>query len=283
MTVPAVPKRPSRDEFSGDYEQDLDPLLGVIGDAQEALINAAAGVVTPYFKTSTFKHGTEQRVRTPLPKGMKCTAIAAVKCIGIYLTADGRPTTATYAVQVLGNPFWRSLGRTQDDGEVVGITVQYAPPLGAIELRRTAAYSLPYNALTSTPYDTVIRAQGALSYSSPNVTCAVAGVVFAKHTAYVGQAAGGYREGYVRVNGVAAPYYAYSIEDTTGGATPYGAIIGGEEITVAAGNTLDVAQFQVSTGLAPLLMGSSPFRFNVRYIAPDPATTARVTLVYYGE
>lgn len=125
MSVPSIPKRPARDDFSGDYAEDLDDLLGVIGDAQESLITAASGVVTPYFRTDLYTHASEKRIRSPLPVGMKCTGVASVSATGVTLGSDGRPTTKTFSIQVSGNPSWRSLGPTQDGGEILGITVSY--------------------------------------------------------------------------------------------------------------------------------------------------------------
>lgn len=286
MSTPTIPKRPSRDEFTGDYAQDLDGLLGVIGDAQESLIGAASGIVTPYFKTSIFKHAAETRVRTPLPIGAKCMAVAVVKAIGTTLTSDGRPSTATYALQVLGGPSWRSLGRTQDNGEVLGITMQY-----------DLAHTQPYLIRTASAVQSIAAAGGDKQLTGWDTTESSRGSVISDNGAlFTVSEAGSYLvallvrfqsgatytkcEATIRAGGVNHGDSFVPAPMTDGGYFTCSAVL-----RLAAGGTFDASCFQDNAAAAArnVLSGASTGRrIAIHRLYNDTAPTGRVTLMYFG-
>jgi hypothetical protein len=286
MSVPRIPKRPSRDEFTGDYAEDLDGLLGVIGDAQEALITAASGVVTPYFRTDYYKHGTEKRIRTPLPVGMKCTAIAAVKCIGTTMGTDGRPTTATFSCTV-ENTNWRSLGRTQDNGEVVGVTVQYdlAHTKPVLQMYRSAVQSIPSGgADTTVVFDTVVRNIGGIISHSSSGVWSVSESGFYQLTLHAPFAnAGDYTAIEARwfINGAVVPISTFMLAAFTG----MGTFECSGQYPLSSTDTVTAQVYQTNGAAAArnLSNGSGGVRASISRLYNDTLPTARVTLMFFGE
>lgn len=289
MSVPSVPKRPSRDEFSGDYAEDLDGLLSVIGDAQEALITAAADVVTPYFRADLYMHATEKRIRTPLPPGMKCTSIAAVKCIGVTLGTDGRPTTATYALDV-ASVRWRSLSRTQDDGEVVGVTIQYAPPLGLIIGQRAADQSIAHNTNVPIAYDTILSQAGtalALNTTTGLFTAATNGVVELSTDILWDAAGGGERDLWAEAPSGSGIRWGSDARDPVAGAANIAISQIKTSFPVTANSTFRVLGFQNKTVVTALLIRTMGVNYrnsvSARYVSCAPAAAGSVRLMFFGE
>ncbi len=268
-SAPTTPRRPTRDDFSGDYGQDLDNLLGIIGDGQEALIGATTGLVTPYFRADLYTHAIEKRIRSPLPLGMKCTGVATVSALGVTIGTDGRPTSATYALQVAGNPSWRSMGATKDGGEVIGITVQYAQ----------------YERGTWTPTLGTFSS-GSVTYSNQIGTFTRNGALV---TAF-------WR---VQLSGISAPVSTglgligmpYSIANSGAGAIGFSTGMTGvtgyitHRFDSGGSNNLAIHNNGNFTGelLGSNLTASSQIFGAFSYLTADPATTGRVTLMFFGE
>lgn len=124
-----IPKRLSRDDLQGKYEDDLDIILDSIGDFQENSISAFRQISPPAFKQDIYKNGVEKRIRSPLPIGTKCKGIRDVYCLGIELDSNGNPTTGNYQLRC-STVSWRSLGQTDDGGELLGVTVNYDKQIG---------------------------------------------------------------------------------------------------------------------------------------------------------
>lgn len=292
MTTPSIPKRPSRDEFTGVYEDDLDGLLAVIGDAQESLITAASGVVTPFFKESLFKHGVEKRIRTPMPTGFKCTAIQSVKSMGVTLGADGRPTTNTYALKVTSVD-WRSLGRTQDNGEVVGVTIDYdlKHTEQQIEIVRTS------NQTITTATETTVQFEGILTSNSPKrdvfewngsdaITIGSPGSYLVSVHAQWGTSATGSRFVAAVLNGTSIRIESSGAQGTAIIPTGHGFA---KEFVLATGDIIRLRVRQDSggdlflNGSGDLITyNSSRVSMMISRIRNDSTPTGEVSLIFYG-
>jgi len=262
----------------------LDTLLDKTNTMDDQVARAFSGGFsigdnTPWkFVPLNMVHGVEYKVKNPFADpSMPVKMISVASAVGLVLGGDGKPTGSTYTL-VQPQLGWRPTG--QPDNSVF-IAVQYAPPLGNIRTFVNAVQSIN-NGGASTPrqWNGVIHQVGTnLTWSSganTKVTCVMAGLVEVSFQILFASAAGGYREAYAIKNAAVGPYPAY---DLTPGGTFAGMSSTGQYL-VAAGDYLTTNVFQNSGGA--LNTDAAVDAMCASYVAPDPATTARVTLLFQG-
>jgi hypothetical protein len=219
----------------------------------------------------TLVHGTELLVESPVP--YQVTKAYAVRAVDPTTNLDVTTPTSVLVRQVTPG--------------VLGITVQYAPPLGMVDIRRNALQSFANNTIVPVQFDTQESApggtapapSGSLSWAigvPDRIVCAVTGYVLVKANLNFDTSAAGLRVAWLQKNGVNTTRWGEYIF------TPAGFVGTGTvaEIPVVADDYLQLAGYQNSGGALNVLNGTESARFQARYVAPDPATTYRCTLCF---
>lgn len=228
--------------------------------------------------TVTCTHGVEAVFKNPLRN----------KPIGVYVLGATGTDQAQTLQSVDGSP---KLNMARTDG-LMGITVQYAPPLGLISLYNTA--NQPINNVTVAPitWDAEIAKVGALAHSNTvnptRITCNAAGSVLLTFNGAFQAAAAGTRSCWTGKNGDSAALNRRRGAQSAPGVAPanyFSSSISGDALwEVSVGDYLEVFGYQDSGGALNFRGGggSENSLAWAQYVAPDPSTTARVTFVLVG-
>lgn len=229
-------------------------------------------------------------VQSPLgfPRGFKPRAFwpFEAETVAVVSGSPNRPL-GTFQ-QMVGNPV---LDFTRPDG-LLGITVQYAPPLGLVSLYNTA--NQPINNVTVAPitWDAEIAKVGALAHSNTvnptRITCNAAGSVLLTFNGAFQAAAAGTRSCWTGKNGDSAALNRRRGAQSAPGVAPanyFSSSMSGDALwEVSVGDYLEVFGYQDSGGALNFRGGggSENSLAWAQYVAPDPSTTARVRGLLVG-
>lgn len=260
----------------GDTLEDLRNALGgftarMALDLQRILSNGATfkdNLATAYIEFDAI-HGTEMPVANPFRSVPQ--AFIPISAFTLVGGVGGRNNGVQLAMA--GQPV---LNLSRTDG-FLGITVQYAPPLGAISMIRAGALNQA-NGNVLVPWDTPSYSIGSgISYSAGTslFTFSANGVV-----------RGDFSVGWVSAAGVTRKEIFMSDPGFT---TIFGingtnvSSVGGEQgdssaasFPVAVGSVVGCYTSHDNAGALQVIVGSNRTRTSFQYVAPDPATTARV-------
>ncbi len=195
-----------------------------------------------------------------------------------FIPIEAFDTTSGVALTIVGPPV---LNRARTDGKL-GITLQYASPLGIISREDSTNQSINNNSETALVFDTSLASVGsAISYSAGIFTLAIAGVYSCtSHISWNSNTYSDYRL-FIRNAG------SQIASNITSQAGLSGFFSNEASVTklFAAGATIDCAAFQTNLSSAArtlLNTGGYNAKISIIAISPDPATTARVRgLLFY--
>lgn len=230
--------------------------------------------------THRLTHGVETSIQVPdgvkgRPVGVKAIKSEAINGGVRYRVADID---------------WRFIDSPDPKArQQMGITAFFAPPLGRVSVLRNATQAVATATQTPVQFDTVTDAAvGALSCDTATTTgtpavnskivCAAAGFVLVTASALFNtDPGGGVREFWIQKNNTKGPAWGDSC-----GTVGYQGSSMAAQISVAAGDYLQLGVFQDSGGSVNLLGGANGARFQARYIDPPATAQNDVTFVVYG-
>lgn len=283
--LPDAPEDEWLDQFLSSYNETTRQLVSAVsgGIAEENTVNVT--------KSYVMQHGvTYRNVKNPLRvpiQGIVCT-----RCVGLETNTDGSFTRKTYG---LAQPSVQWHPSTKQDGSV-DVTVNFAPPKGAVSLQRQAAQTIVPNPTTvPIQFDARILAdEGALSCDiattlgtppvNSKIVCAVAGKVAVTATMLIDRTNADTRLCYIGVNGPGSTYrWGYCVDGVSGSNVMYFGVTMAAEIPVNAGDYLSSFVLHTTPGNTTTLTGTQQGpMFQARYVAPPVGTTGKVTLQFLG-
>lgn len=230
-------------------------------------------------------HGTEMQVANPFD----APPIAFIPMNAMTLVGGVTGRNNGVQLQMAGPPIV-NLSRTDlapNGKPYLGLTVQYAPPAGVWVVRRAA--DQPVLNVTDTPisFDSVLSAASVASAiahtnNTTDFTCLSTGIVAFEYSMLFDTNAVGYRQTSVRKGPAfsASEQYSNFFSSPAGGGGNYVTIAGIGTVPISvAGTVLRLYAWQNTGGSLNVTTAGDAGRniATVRYIAPDPATTAMVT------
>lgn len=284
----ALSGRLQADALQGDWEESRESLAASIGDLQDNVVKAVNGELTTRDNTTSdyaeylLQHGVETRIKNPLSRGNKTIPVRglyAVRCVGVEMI-NGKPTRKLYS---LSTPRidWRI---ADSSSSILLVTAHYPPPFGSMTVRRTTDQSINDDSETAIQWGSVEYSEGNntswSSGSNTRITFSAPGRVSVFQQAQFYTSAGGtVRQARVLLNGSGEPYAKCVMPNGA-----YAGLAGADEITVAAGDYIELWVYQNSGGALDILAAGDPDRaaMTARYIAPSSATAGRVTLFFFG-
>lgn len=267
-------KRISREDLQGAPDW-VDPLLEATNEFQEqatARINRETRVLQSY----KFVHGVEQEIKNPfdarLPEG-----IDTVRCQGLEVDSTGKTTGKLYDLSV-ASVRWRVVQTQPGQPQRLGVTVSYAPPLGAVSVSRNTAQLIPNTTGDFVSYGAMDYSEGsAIAWNgATRLTFSQAGRVRVTHeNAWDDVAGGNYRAQLVLINR-ATTYYAYQYM----AGTLYAILNSSDEVEIAAGDFVEsYVLHDQGAAMSVCAFGDAlRSRLHARYVAPPSNATGRVTL-----
>lgn len=282
-------KRISRDDMPNSQDW-IDPFLTNQNQVNDSVVNAIRGSLTMQdnttsgYYTGKFVHGIERVIRNPLiktsTKGPSPIGVQAVNCQKLYTDAVSlaSPVVSSVALRYLNS-------NDPTAPEQVGITVQYAPPLGDITVvRDTTSPNFTTAVSASVPFERIEHQIGsAITWSSSANTALIFNALGIVQIGYGFQwsnaAAGTSYETDVRGTAFSRKCAPSRVAPVT-----FASNSGVDIFPVASvGGNMTILGTQTSGGSIGIVAdGFVRPSFWARYIAPDPATTANVTLFFHG-
>lgn len=175
-----------------------------------------------------------------------------------------------------------ALNRNRKDG-MLGITVQFAPPLGLITRRRTLSdFSVPNSLNTDFTWDTTAAQLGGITAASTSVfTCAYAGRVHVDYCLLWNTGGGaGIRQAWVLASN-GAQRLAEDITCPTAAVPNYASSGHSDTIDVAAGTTFKLLVSQ-SSGAPLTVLAGNACAITAQYAAPPVGYIANVTGILWA-
>jgi hypothetical protein len=280
-----VPRRLAVEDVQGEWEDVRETLVGSIGDAQDALVQAVNGNLSTENTTSAFsdplllRHNTETRIKNPLAeRGIALRGLYAVRCVGVEIGSDNKPTRKVYS---LATPqiIWEA---ADSESSTVLVTALYdmkhTEP--CMERLHDATQSIGDGATIDVAFNTAVFTRGSvITYSAPNFTVSEAGT----YTMYAA----------APLEGGGLTYDSADLWFDFGGTTiselwlPMATNNGPRLVTtvtrkLAAGATFKVRCFQSNTAPAARNLMATQTTMAVHRLYNDSVPAGRVTLFFFG-
>jgi hypothetical protein len=270
--------RLSREDLQGAPDW-VEPLLTATNEFQEqATASLDRRLLVAEHAKVELVHGVEARVQNPFGSGL--IGVEDVRCIGLEVGSDGRPSGGVYTLGV-GRLDWRHIQSRAGEPSMIGVTAYFAPPHGRVDLRRTTAQTIANDENTAIQWTTQTAAIGEMSHSTSSnpdrITCAKAGVVLVTATATFASNTTGVRNAFLSPDSGTTVYALTSI--TPPGVTP---VQMHAQVPVTVGQVLRAYVYQNSGGNLDLAATSNFTTLQARYVEAATTTRGRITLRFDG-
>lgn len=280
-----TPTRLTTDDLSGDWKKDKERVIGAVSDFQEQATRAINGKLcventVDFADTYDLDHGVETRIKNPLD--VPCKGIIALRCVGVELGADKKPTRKLYSLAV-PRIDWE---KADSDGSNLLVTATYpltADHTSSILELTSVATALPIAPGTATiAWNSPTTQVGSdLSWASgAGINSKISVATSARYLVSFcwdwDTAAAGYREGYIVKNG------STRLVDQALPGGSYAFPTGARSVNLIAGDYIELLVGH--TAAAALGRAGNLVYFQAQKLRDNTVITARgrVTLYFFG-